>query len=647
MAVQLYKGAYGQNTVSFDTAAFDFEGGTVGTDYTAPTVTETAELPSGERAKVCYFDILPAGMDRLTGYDTDPASPQNLTTQPQASVYQSGTDWICDTLPDAEPVTIGQQPDDWALHYRDRYYTRISVTATGFGGTIYVYNAAGATYSDTTQYYKYDGAQVMYYTVGGGFFGVSRYFRTFTTNRTRLYDLCGVLRRFSDPGGSPSSDPFIWRSGGATGPEMVGFAATGQTVQGDALTSIPQAVGVVYGRMLLQLIDFDYDGTRYIGILYIQTSIDGIPQNAHVAAVSMPFWRGEAPRPNYGRSSGISYGVGTFSDPSTPVGVPPMQTALTSTDYGAGMHIRLLSTYDQQGSPSGLTILMRELWSTTGFWSIWRNLRYDPLSAIISLHMIPHPLAPIYSGSELTIALTKITVPNGIPGSRLIDIDKGTVQIPEYYGSRLDYAPHTQAEIYLPFCGEYPLDISDVMGGSVGVTYRIDIATGDCVAFVLGTDRRGLTTISKQYKGNCAYRIPVSGSDNGGAGLMAALSSMVGGTVGMAAGNVVGGAAQIIGGAAEAVTAPVHTTTPQVQGSASAMGVLTPYIKIYRVEQQRPEHYADLIGDTAAIGGSVEYVDTYAVKGFTVFDSIDLSGVVATDAEKDEIRRLLQGGVYL
>lgn len=278
---------------------------------------------------------------------------------------------------------------------------------------------------------------------------------------------------------------------------------------------------------------------------------------------------------------------------------------------------------------------------------MWRNLRFDPLSAIISLHMIPHPLAQSYPEQQLTIALTQISVPNAKPSSRLIDIDKGTVQIPEYYGSRLDYAPHTQAQIYLPFCGEYPLDISDVMGGSVGITYRIDIATGDCVAFVLGTDRRGLTTISKQYKGNCAYRIPISGSDNGGAGLMAALSSMVGGAVGMAAGNVVGGAAQIIGGAAEAVTAPVHTTTPQVQGSASAMGVLVPYIKIYRVEQQRPEHYADLIGDTAAIGGSVEYVDTYAVKGFTVFDSIDLSGVVATDAEKDEIRRLLQGGVYL
>lgn len=643
MQVQLFRGSYGQDPQSFTTCSFDFTDGVVGTDYTTPTVTETIVLPSGERGKVCYFDVPSAGMDRLTGYTIDPASTQNLAAQPQARIYQEGDAWICDTMPDADPLPIGEQPEDWTLHYRDRYYTRRTVSAQGFGGSIYIYYAAGATYDAATQYYRYDGAQVMYYTAGHGFFGVSRYFRTFTTNRTRFYELCGNLRRVADPGGVPAgvTDPFIWRSEGATGSALVPMSLSGATIQGDVRSDLTTAAGTLSGRMLQQLVEFEYDGTEYIGIVYIQRSIDGIATNASITGVSLSFWRGEAPRPNYGRSSGISYGAGTFSDPSTPVGVPPMPGALTSVDYGAGMHIRALST------GTGMSILMSELWSTTGFWSMWRNLRFDPLSAIISLHMIPHPLAQSYPEQQLTIALTQISVPNAKPSSRLIDVDKGTVQIPEYYGSRLDYAPHTQAQIYLPFCGEYPLDISDVMGGSVGITYRIDIATGDCVAFVLGTDRRGLTTISKQYKGNCAYRIPVSGSDNGGAGLMAALSSMVGGTVGMAAGNVVGGAAQIIGGAAEAVTAPVHTTTPQVQGSASAMGVLTPYIKIYRVEQQRPEHYADLIGDTAAIGGSVEYVDTYAVKGFTVFESIDLSGVVATDAEKDEIRRLLQGGVYL
>lgn len=640
MAVQLYKGAYGQNAVSFDTAAFDFEGGTVGTDYTAPTVTETAELPSGERAKVCYFDIFAAGLDRLTGYSTDPASPQNLTTQPQASVYQSGADWICDTLPDAEPVTIGQQPEDWALHYRDKYYTRRTATATGFSGTIYVYDAVSSTYSATTQYYKYDGAQIMYYTVGGGFFGVSRYFRTFTTNRTRLYDLCGVLRRFSDPGGSPSTDPFIWRSGGATGPEMVGFAATGATVQGDALTAIPQAVGVVYGRMLLQLIAFDYEGTQYIGIVYIQTSIDGIPQNAHVTAVSLPFWIGEAQRPNYGRASGINWGQGTFSDPSQPVGIPGIPSAITATDFGAGMHIRTLS------QANALPQLMAQLWGTGSFWSAWKNVRFDPLSCIVSLHVIPWQILPSATTNHLSIALTKLDVSNGIPPSRIIDISRGTVSIPEYYGSRLDYAPHTSANIYLPFIGDYPLDISDIMGGSLSLTYRVDIATGDCIAFLLGTDRRGLTTISKSYRGNCAFRIPVSGSDNGGAGMLSALSSLVGGAVSIATGNVVGGAGQMLGGAWTAATTPIHTTAPQVQGSASAMGVLTPYVKIYRDVQARPEGYDVLTGDTAAIGGTVAIADMYNISGFTVFDDVKLD-IDATDAEKAEIMQLLRAGVYL
>lgn len=640
MAVQLYQGAYGQNAVSFDTAAFDFEGATVGTDYTAPTVTETAALPSGERAKVCYFDIPAAGLDRLTGYATDPASPQNLTTQPQASVYQSGDEWICDTLPDAEPVTIGQQPDDWALHYRDRYYTRRSVTATGFSGTIYVYDAVSSTYSDTTQYYKYDGAQIMYYTVGGGFFGVARYFRTFTTNRTRLYDLCGVLRRFSDPGGSPSTDPFIWRSGGATGPELVGFAATGATVQGDALTVIPQAVGVVYGRMLLQLIAFDFEGTQYIGIVFIQTSIDGIPQNAHVAAVSMPFWIGEAQRPNYGRASGINWGQGTFADPSQPVGIPGIPSAITATDFGAGMHIRTLS------QANALPQLMAQLWGTGSFWSAWKNVRFDPLSCIVSLHVIPWQILPEISFTQLSIALTKLDVPNGRPPSRVVDISRGTVSIPEYYGSRLDYAPHTSANIYLPFIGDYPLDISDIMGGSLSLTYRVDIATGDCIAFLLGTDRRGLTTISKSYRGNCAFRIPVSGSDNGGAGMLSALSSLVGGAVSIATGNVVGGAGQMLGGAWTAATTPIHTTAPQVQGSASAMGVLTPYVKIYRDVQARPEGYDALTGDTAAIGGTVSIADMYNITGFTVFDDVKLD-IDATDAEKAEIMQLLRAGVYL
>ena len=153
--------------------------------------------------------------------------------------------------------------------------------------------------------------------------------------------------------------------------------------------------------------------------------------------------------------------------------------------------------------------------------------------------------------------------------------------------------------------------------------------------------------MSKQYKGNCAFRIPVSGSDNGGAGLLNALSSMIGGTVSLAAGNAIGGAAGIVGGLFEAATAKVNSTSPQVQGSASSMGVLTPYIKIYRAAQVRPDTYAQITGDVSQIGGTITVTsDGFPISGFATFDDVELT-VQATNAEITEIRSLLKGGIYI
>ena len=641
MAVQLYQGAYGQNAVTYNTAFFDFTDGTAGVDYTEPTVTAATLPTTGESVSVCVFDVPLAGMDRLTDFATDPASPQNLGTQPRAAIYQEAGAWIIDTLPDAEALPIGsQKPDDWDLHYLDRYYTRVSVQYAG--ATVYSYNAATATYNPATQYYVQDSMQCIYYTGGQGFFGISRGYRTYNpVSSTVFAEMVCTLRRIGSPGSTPIgfTDPYIWRSGGAFASELVTYARSGAQIR--AIGVSPALIdGEMLGKSLLQLVEFEYGDVRYIGIVDIQLSADSIPQSAHITGVSLPFWIGEAQRPNYGRASGISYGQGTFSDPSQPVGIPGIPAQITATDFGAGMHIRTLS------QENALPQLMAQLWGTGSFWSAWKNIRFDPLSCIVSMHVIPWQILPSVSFSQLSIALTKLDVPNGRPPSRVVDIPRGTVSIPEYYGSRLDYAPHTSANIYLPFIGDYPLDISDIMGGSLSLTYRVDIATGDCIAFLLGTDRRGLTTISKSYRGNCAWRIPVSGSDNGGAGMLSALSSLVGGAVSIATGNVVGGAGQMLGGAWTAATTPIHTTAPQVQGSASAMGVLTPYVKIYRDVQARPEGYDILTGDTAAIGGTVAIADMYNVSGFTVFDDVKLD-IDATDAEKAEIMQLLRAGVYL
>lgn len=644
MTVKLYRDRYGQNDTLFQTAFFDFDGAQAGTDYTGLEVYAGTMATTGEDVSVLHFSIPLAGMDRLTGYDPSPSSAQNLCTQPTARVYQSGASWIIDTMPDAETVPVGSRPDDWDTAYMIRYYTRISVQVTG--ATCYSYRAVtSSAYSSSTQYYRADGHQHIYYTDGQSCFGVSRFFGTFNPiSATVFAECCGDLSTLGQFPASPStySQQLLWKSGGTSGTAIVPVQQSGIYPHNSRRTYTTTAENTITGTMLQQLIRFTYGGADYIGIVSVIVSTDSIPQSAYVAAVTLPFWRSESARPNYGRASGIDYGSGTFSDPSQPVGIPGIPSGITATDFGAGMHIRTLS----QSSADGLPKLMGELWGTGSFWSAWKNIRFDPLSCIVSLHVIPWQILPAATTSHLSIALTKLDVTNGIPLSRIIDISRGSVQIPEYYGSRLDYAPHTQSSIYLPFIGDYPLDISDVMGGALSLTYRVDIATGDCIAFLLGTDRRGITTISKSYKGNCAFKIPVSGSDNGGTGMLAALSAIAGGAVSLATGNVVGGIASALQGAWSAASTPIQTTAPQVQGSASAMGVLTPYVKIYRDVQARPEGYELLTGDTAAIGGTVAVVDTFSVSGFTVFDDVKLD-IDATDAEKNEIMSLLRAGVFL
>lgn len=638
MQLHLRRGAYDGDAVTFRACYFDIAGAESGTDYTDLLTYDGDYL--GNTVSFLRFNVPLAGMIRLTGYDIDPTSAQNLCDAPQIRVQQSGGVWIADTLPGAVAQTVGTIPDDWDARWRDSYYTRFTMD---YGGaTWYFYRPAAQAWDATETYYKQSGASQTYYTDDGAFFGASRYHTYYYTYQSDIGEFAALFGVFGTTALTYSSthDTFCARAGGAAGTAV--FTSQRQDQQGLGLGAIVDSAFLTdhtyTGRLLQQFCEVDYDGQKFIGIVAIATSIDGIPQAATFAGISQKFWIARSPHINYGSGSGVTYGSGTFSDPSTPVGIPDIPTALTATDLGPGMHIRAIDG-------EYLSTLFDQLWSTTGFFSKWKNLRFDPLSAIVSLHMIPIT----FTGStqnELSIALTRLFVTNHATDSRIKDMTVGTVDIPEYYGNRLDYTD-TQASIFLPYIGDYPLDLQDVQGGSVTVRYRIDIATGDCIAFVLGTDRRGLTTMSKEYKGNCAWKIPVSGSDNGGAGLLSALSSMIGGGVSLATGNVVGGASGIIGGLVEATTAKVNSTSPSVQGSASSMGVLTPYIKIYRAAQARPDTYAQITGDVSQIGGTVTATsDGYPITGFAAFDDVELT-VQATDQEIAEIRTLLKGGIYI
>lgn len=625
-SITLYRGTYGENVQQFQTCFYDLENAAIDTDYTIKTASATYP-PTGKTVDAVRLTITQAGMLHFAGVQNDPNSSQNLCA-PMRYVFDNDETVLRPDV-NASPVTVGDKPSDWDTSFFWRYYTRHSMTRDG--KTIYYYQGIyqySSTWDSQTQYYKCDEITQPFYTLAHGFFACAN-------APDYIYSITSEICHTATVGSDVNLD------GQFSAPGFFGTKLFNRTVIGSASAGTDISTsGETVSNNLMQLCEFEYDEKRYIGIALIVRNAENFMVSATILACTMEFWQGLPGPPYYGPTSSVNIGRGTYSDVSQAVSITEIPDALKISDFGAGMHIRAIDD-------GNVTALFSDLWGTTDFFSKWKNLRYDPMSAIMSLHKIPL----FFSSSAslgLSIANTKFADIYTRPvGARIQDLYLGEIAIPEYYGNRLDYAPHTTATVYLPFCGDYPLDITDVMGGAVSLTYRIDVATGDCIAFLVGTDRRGLSTVSKSYKGNCAFRIPVSGSDGGGAGMLSALTSMVGGAVNMAGGNIVTGVNGLASGLIDLGTARVNSSVTTIQGNAGAMSVLTPYVKIYRDVQARPDNYEILIADAAEAGGTVaQTADGYTVTGYTQFAAVELI-IDATDDEKTEIERLLKTGVYV
>lgn len=541
-------------------------------------------------------------------------------------------DWIPDQPVTAHAVTIGQKPADWELHWRDKYYVKLM-----FEGYTWYQAVELPTWDPLQQYYTVDyQMQHLFWTLSGGFFGASTWY-----SRYWGYDrscscaaVCFPALQVSYTG--DERNQYYYRSDGVDGSmlERAGAYAYFYEETVDMANQYTPTFG-------LQFCSFNYSDHQYIGIAIIKYGVDGTVLSARLSAVSDLFFRGRLPKIKHGAASEPAGGGGSFTNVFNSVSIPAIPSALSTANFAAGLKIRILDE-------ANVGNLFKKLWPTE-FWDRWKYHTYNPLSAIISLHLLPTQITGT-SSTKMTVSGAEITgVTNMLAPSRLVDRDCGSVDVPEYYGSRLDYAPYTTLSLYLPFCGTYPIDTSQCMGGSLHVSYRFDLATGDCLAFVEATNRDGLTTVIMTAKGNAAYRVPVCGNDGGGMGMLSALATMIGGGVQLATGNIAGGAMQMLSGGIQGLSNK-HTTMHQsVQGSASAYGILQPYLTISRAVQHRPDNYAYVQGDPAELGGTVGTVnDIYDVSGYARYTAVDLSGIVgATDAELEQIREYLESGVYV
>lgn len=363
-------------------------------------------------------------------------------------------------------------------------------------------------------------------------------------------------------------------------------------------------------------------------------------------------------------------GWGTRNTRSDNIGLPTLPT-LVATSAG---FVTLYSVTD-----GILKQLASELY-TNNWVQALQNYFSSANDIIAGLSIVPFQPA-LGSRAKPKIGLTTLDVAMTKIADQYKEIDCGTVDVEEYYGSCFDYAPYTKIAIYLPYVGMRTLDTDDLMGKKVGVKYYCDCYSGSCMA-VIYTLVDSEPCVRYCFNGNVAQQVPTAGAswDNmirSALTLTAVAIPAIGAGV-MAAGSAGGAAAQTLGAGSTMGSAAINARntfntswvnsgnlvdSKALDGSAMATGMSAkpavtrsgslgsgvgflgpqkPFLVVTRPRQSIPTDYITFHGYP-----SNEFAKLAALSGYVEVEEIRLTGIYATGPEKDEIQRLLKEGVYL
>lgn len=234
----------------------------------------------------------------------------------------------------------------------------------------------------------------------------------------------------------------------------------------------------------------------------------------------------------------------------------------------------------------------------------------------------------------------------------------GDIDIQEYYGSYLDYAPYTTISIYLPYIGFKQLDVSKVMGKTINVTYGVDFSQGIVTAYI-SYYYDGNKQIFAEFSGQMGIPLKVTGKNTTAAENAVKDAAFAVGGFALAAISVLAapatggvsliGTAGAVGAGVNAIGSTINATTVQPDsvsiGNAGAENwLISPqgcYIYIQRPTTATPEKFADTNGWATRYTGLVSEFTGY-LECSTVINTVS-----ATAEEKNQITNLLKQGVYI
>lgn len=303
--------------------------------------------------------------------------------------------------------------------------------------------------------------------------------------------------------------------------------------------------------------------------------------------------------------------------------------------------------------PSDLANLQNWIFGET-FLNDIRRLWTDPAEYLINISFYPFNGSVHDPASVVTRNISIGNLTSEISANAMLDgysakFYGGSFKLAEYYGSYLDYAPYTSAEIYIPYIGYKPLNINDVMGKTINLIYVADWDTNMLTATLMVEDRP-LT----MYSGSFGVKLAISGTNaNQVAETIARGASGIISNVGMAIANVatnnIPGA---IGSGIQAIGS-IMDTALDVQNSPRQFGTPTPLTGLYNTQVPHVIIHRPIAAEPTDFKVQNGYSASYSApvssfEGYLQCNSVKLSGgSTMSETEQNEIISLLTGGIYI
>ena len=265
----------------------------------------------------------------------------------------------------------------------------------------------------------------------------------------------------------------------------------------------------------------------------------------------------------------------------------------------------------------------------------WKKLIANPLELILGLQLVPFEVPTETNPASVTLGIIDSEIEMNYTDQQYHEIECGSLDLTEYWGGFLDYAPFTSVDIFLPYIGVRSLNVNDCMPKTIAVKYKVDIVSGACVAIVKCGD-----SVIYHFPGNIAAQVPVTTLQMQQivGGVMQAAVSI--GTA-VATGGIGGAVAAALGASTAIANTGTHSDrSGSVAGNVGFMDNQMPYLIVTRPRQAVPEEQNKYTGYPAYI--TVSLAD---LTGYTEVNIVHLQGLSCTKAEAEEITRLLLEGV--